>query len=142
MHGPFVLSSVPMDNEVAVNLELVGAFGMVVGTVATSKPVEVSAPTPEPPPKRDPPPRRDRDRDRDRDDRKDSGPKGKISVASKPPGTVYIDGRSTGRKTPLRAHSVKGGYHKVKVKYPDGSYSGEKRALVKPGVEVKLLFRQ
>ena len=68
---------------------------------------------------------------------------GIVSITSKPPGELYIDGKSTGMTTPVRGLSVEAGYHKVKIKYANTkTFSTEKRALIKPAEEVKIFFRQ
>ncbi|MDX9722155.1 MAG: PEGA domain-containing protein [Myxococcota bacterium] len=68
---------------------------------------------------------------------------GSISVQSKPPGTLYIDGKNTGMTTPVRALRVTAGYHDIKILDPEtGTFSQEKRTLVRPSVDVKLFFRQ
>lgn len=130
-----------------------GAQHNVVGALATSPAPGGEAPsaaataqTDEVPSTDTPPrsttPRRDDVRKPKDSSSSDTAGRGKISVASKPPGDVFVDGKDIGRKTPLNAFSVGSGYHKVKVRYADGSFSAEKRALVKPGAEIKLFFRQ
>jgi len=66
---------------------------------------------------------------------------GSLSITSKPPGKIYLDGVSTGRMTPVLNLRVPAGYVRVKVYFEESrSFSGEKRTLVKPNTEVKILF--
>jgi len=67
---------------------------------------------------------------------------GLLYVASKPPGEIFVDGKSTGKNTPVAGMPIEPGYHTVKVYFPKtNNYSSEKRKLVKPGAEIRLMFQ-
>ncbi len=50
-----------------------------------------------------------------------------LTVDSTPKALVFVDGRSTGKTTPLEEYEVKPGSHRIQVKWPDGQMSTVKR---------------
>jgi hypothetical protein len=93
------------------------------------KPPPDEAPPPPPPdaghrrdraPSRDAEPRPDRAREAATRDAGPVGDMGKLSVISNPWSTVSIDGRPTGRRTPLVNYDLSPGIHRVCLKTEDG----------------------
>ena len=66
---------------------------------------------------------------------------GKITVYSKPRGTVIIDGKDTGTAAPNTVEA-EDGRHEVQVKYEGGEVSEKKIVRVRKGSKIKLFFRQ
>lgn len=66
---------------------------------------------------------------------------GKITVYSKPAGTVIVDGKETGEKTPGTV-DLDVGRHEVQVKYETGTVSEKKIVRVRKGSRIKLFFRE
>lgn len=76
-----------------------------------------------------------------KDDKKDEKSPGKITVYSKPAGTVIVDGNPTGEKTPGTVE-LENGRHEVQVQYETGSTSEKKIVRVRTGSRIKLFFRE
>jgi hypothetical protein len=76
-----------------------------------------------------------------KEEKKDDDKKGKITVYSKPPGTVLVDGTETGEKTPGSVE-LENGRHEVQVKYETGGISEKKIVRVRTGSRIKLFFRE
>ncbi len=66
---------------------------------------------------------------------------GKITVYSKPAGSVIVDGKATEEKTPGTV-DLENGRHEVQVKYETGSVSEKKIVRVRNGSRIKLFFRE
>ncbi len=66
---------------------------------------------------------------------------GRITVYSKPGGTVIVDGNATGEKTPGTVE-LENGRHEVQVQYETGSTSEKKIVRVRTGSRIKLFFRE
>ncbi len=65
---------------------------------------------------------------------------GEITVYSRPRGTIYVGGSSTGEGTPGTV-SVDPGRHEVQVEYDGGELSETKTVRVRGGSRIKLFFR-
>jgi hypothetical protein len=65
---------------------------------------------------------------------------GFISVTARPPGMVYIDGKATGKLTPLWMYKVAVGSHQVEVRYSDGK-SKRTHVVVKAKRVVPILLK-
>lgn len=98
-----------------------------------------SAPPPPPPPRKAAEPAKKEEKKEEKKDEKESG--GKITVYSKPAGTVIVDGKETGEKTPGSVE-LENGRHEVQVKYESGSISEKKIVRVRNGSRIKLFFRE
>ncbi len=70
----------------------------------------------------------------------EKGP-GKVTVYSKPPGTIMIDGKKMEDKTPGTLE-VENGRHEVQVEYDGGGVSEKKIVRVREGSRIKLFFRK
>ena len=95
-----------------------------------------------PPPKAKPAPAKKAEpkkAEEEKKDEKESG--GKITVYSKPAGTVIVDGKETGDKTPGTV-DLENGRHEVQVKYESGTVSEKKIVRVRNGSRIKLFFRE
>lgn len=66
---------------------------------------------------------------------------GRITVYSKPGGTVIVDGNATGEKTPGTVE-LENGRHEVQVQYESGGISEKKIVRVRTGSRIKLFFRE
>ena len=86
------------------------------------------------------PPREDENAE-EKSEGDDSKSPGKITVYSKPRGTVIIDGKDTGTAAP-NTIDAEDGRHEVQVKYEDGVVSEKKIVRVRKGSKIKLFFRQ
>lgn len=75
---------------------------------------------------------------KEEDDEK--GP-GKVTVYSKPPGTIMIDGKKSSDKTPGTLE-VENGRHEIQVEYDGGGVSEKKIVRVREGSRIKLFFRK
>lgn len=75
------------------------------------------------------------------EEKKEGADPGKITVYSKPPGTIIIDGKNTGEKTPGTVES-ENGRHEVQVQYDGGEISEKKIVRVRDGSRIKLFFRE
>jgi len=71
----------------------------------------------------------------------DSADPGKVTVYSKPPGVIIIDGKNMGEKTPGTV-DVANGRHEVQVQYDGGEISEKKIVRVRDGSRIKLFFRE
>lgn len=82
-------------------------------------------------------------RDQDDDDEEDEldEDEGEITVYSRPRGTIYVGGSSTGESTPSTV-DVDPGRHEVQVEYEGGQMSETKTVRVRGGSRIKLFFRQ
>jgi hypothetical protein len=83
-----------------------------------------------------------------RRDRGRSGPSkdnqqgnGRVTVYSKPKGTVQVDGSARDQKTPGTIE-VEAGQHDIQVQFDDGSTSESKTVRVREGSRIKLFFRK
>ena len=76
--------------------------------------------------------------DKKEDDKK--GP-GKVTVYSKPAGTIMADGKSLGDKTPGTIE-LENGRHEIQVEYEGGATSEKKIVRVRDGSRIKLFFRE
>ncbi|MGM0557562.1 MAG: PEGA domain-containing protein [Myxococcota bacterium] len=66
---------------------------------------------------------------------------GRVTVYSKPNGTVLVDGSQTDEKTPGTVE-VEPGRHDIQVKFDNGDVSEKKIIRVRKGSRIKLFFRQ
>ncbi len=66
---------------------------------------------------------------------------GRVTVYSKPPGKIMVDGTGTGEKTPGTVE-VENGRHEVQVEYESGEISEKKIVRVRDGSRIKLFFRE
>ena len=64
-----------------------------------------------------------------------------MTVYSKPPGTVIVDGNKSAEKTPGTVE-VENGRHEVQVEYESGEVSEKKIVRVRDGSRIKLFFRE
>lgn len=72
---------------------------------------------------------------------KEEDKQGRVTVYSKPKGTVIVDGGSTGENTPGTV-DVKPGRHEIQVKFESGEQSEKKIVRVRKGSRIKLFFRE
>lgn len=93
-----------------------------------------------PPPRRPPPKKKETKKQEKKEDDKEKSP-GKITVYSKPPGVVIVDGDKKGEKTPGSVE-LDNGRHEVQVQYESGSMSEKKIVRVRTGSRIKLFFRE
>lgn len=77
------------------------------------------------------------------EEKKEDGAKepGKVTVYSKPPGVIIVDGSKSAEKTPGTVE-VANGRHEVQVEYENGEVSEKKIVRVRDGSRIKLFFRQ
>lgn len=77
------------------------------------------------------------------EEKKEDGAKepGKVTVYSKPPGLIIVDGAKSPEKTPGTVE-VANGRHEVQVEYEGGEISEKKIVRVRDGSRIKLFFRQ
>ncbi len=66
---------------------------------------------------------------------------GRVTVYSKPKGTVQVDGSARDQKTPGTIE-VEAGQHDIQVQFDDGSTSESKTVRVREGSRIKLFFRK
>jgi hypothetical protein len=66
---------------------------------------------------------------------------GRVTVYSKPPGKIMVDGKGTGEKTPGTVE-VANGRHEIQVEYESGEISEKKIVRVRDGSRIKLFFRE
>lgn len=66
---------------------------------------------------------------------------GRVTVYSKPKGTVQVDGNARDQKTPGTIE-VEAGQHDIQVQFDDGSTSESKTVRVREGSRIKLFFRK
>ena len=71
----------------------------------------------------------------------DSGETGRVTVYSKPKGTIQVDGSPKKQKTPGTVE-VPPGQHDIQVKFDDGNMSESKTVRVRKGSRIKLFFRK
>lgn len=95
--------------------------------------------TPTPPVRRPAPVAKKEEPAEKKEGAKESG--GKITVYSKPAGTVIVDGADKGEKTPGSV-DLDNGRHEVQVKYETGTVSEKKIVRVRTGSRIKLFFRE
>ncbi|MFP4597121.1 MAG: PEGA domain-containing protein [Persicimonas sp.] len=88
-------------------------------------------PSPRPSPRRREPPKEEKEEDT----------QGRVTVYSKPKGTVIVDGGGTGENTPGTV-DVKPGRHEIQVKFESGEESEKKIVRVRKGSRIKLFFRE
>ncbi len=74
-----------------------------------------------------------------KDDQKQGN--GRVTVYSKPKGTVQVDGNARDQKTPGTIE-VEAGQHDIQVQFDDGSTSESKTVRVREGSRIKLFFRK
>lgn len=68
---------------------------------------------------------------------------GFLGVSSSPRGIVYVDGASTGQRTPARRLEAEPGRREVRVLYDgSGELSEPKYVLIRPGVNTNVFFRE
>lgn len=68
---------------------------------------------------------------------------GYLGVSSSPRGIVYVDGESTGQRTPARRIELEPGRHEVQVMYDEAEELSEvKHVLIRSGVNTNVFFRQ
>ncbi|TVQ97285.1 MAG: PEGA domain-containing protein [Deltaproteobacteria bacterium] len=68
---------------------------------------------------------------------------GFLGVSSSPRGIVYVDGTSTGQRTPARRLEAEPGRREVRVLYDgSGELSEPKYVLIRPGVNTNVFFRE
>lgn len=68
---------------------------------------------------------------------------GFLGVSSSPRGTVFIDEKSTGRRTPARRIELEPGRHRVQIQYDEGSEMSEtKYVLIRAGTNTNVFFRK
>lgn len=70
----------------------------------------------------------------------DESDKGRVTVYSKPSGTIMVDGKNTGEDSPGTV-DVEPGRHQVQVRFGDGKESERKIVRVRKGSRIKLFFR-
>lgn len=75
-------------------------------------------------------------------DEEDEATAGHLGVSSSPRGTVYIDDKSTGRKTPARRIELEPGRHRVQIEYAEGEMSETKYVLIRKGTNTNVFFRK
>lgn len=73
--------------------------------------------------------------------REEESGEGRVTVYSKPRGTIVIDGKDSGKKTPNTVETEVG-RHEVQVRYEDGKLSEKKIVRTRKGSRIKLFFRQ
>ena len=73
--------------------------------------------------------------------KKEESGEGRVTVYSKPRGTIVIDGKDSGKKTPNTVETEVG-RHEVQVRYEDGKLSEKKIVRTRKGSRIKLFFRQ
>lgn len=79
---------------------------------------------------------------KDTDDEEDESTTGFLGVSSSPRGTVHIDDKSTGRKTPARRIELDPGRHRIQIDYGDGDMSETKYVLIRKGTNTNVFFRK
>lgn len=104
---------------------------MVELTGFSGKAGKAAPPTPRPPPKREA-------AEEKKEEKKEEA--GKVTVYSKPSGTIIIDGNKQSEKTPGTVE-VENGRHEVQVEYEHGEMSEKKIIRVRQGSRIKLFFR-
>lgn len=68
---------------------------------------------------------------------------GYLGVSSSPRGTVLVDGRDTGVRTPARRIELEPGRHEVQIRWDDSEELSEvKYVLIRAGVNTNVFFRQ
>lgn len=72
---------------------------------------------------------------------KEGSDPGKVTVYSKPPGTIIVDGTKMAEKTPGTVE-VANGRHEIQVEYEGGEVSEKKIVRVRDGSRIKLFFRE
>lgn len=87
-----------------------------------------------------PPPKKEEKKEEKKKDDKAKEP-GRVTVYSKPPGKIMVDGTGTGEKTPGTVE-VENGRHEVQVEYESGEISEKKIVRVRDGSRIKLFFRE
>ena len=98
------------------------------------------APAPKPAAKK--PEKKEKKEEKKKEEKKDDdGEGGKITVYSKPAGTVIVDGSEKDTKTPGTI-DLDLGRHEVQVKYETGTISEKKIVRVRKGSRIKLFFRE
>lgn len=70
----------------------------------------------------------------------EKGP-GKVTVYSKPPGIIMVDGEKSSDKTPGTLE-IENGRHEIQVEYDGGGVSEKKIVRVREGSRIKLFFRK
>lgn len=77
------------------------------------------------------------------DEEEEEATTGFLGVSSSPRGTVYIDEKSTGRRTPARRIELEPGRHRVQIEYDEGGEKSEtKYVLIRAGTNTNVFFRQ
>ena len=87
-----------------------------------------------------PAPKKEAKKEEKKKDEKAKEP-GRVTVYSKPPGKIMVDGTGTGEKTPGTVE-VENGRHEVQVEYESGEISEKKIVRVRDGSRIKLFFRE
>ena len=81
-------------------------------------------------------------REEPEEDEEESEEIGHLGVSSSPRGTVFVDGASTGQRTPARRIALEPGRHEVTVFYDDEDQMSEvKHVLIRAGVNTNVFFR-
>lgn len=77
----------------------------------------------------------------ERENKDDKGQTGRVTVYSKPRGTVLLDGEEKGEKTPGTIE-VEPGRHSVSVRFENGKEADNKVVKVRKNSRIKLFFRE
>lgn len=78
----------------------------------------------------------------DAEDEEDADQSGYLGVSSSPRGVVYVDGESTGRRTPARRIELEPGRHRVQIFYESKDEMSEtKHVLIRAGTNTNVFFR-
>jgi hypothetical protein len=73
--------------------------------------------------------------------KEEEGNVGRVTVYSKPRGTIIVDGEQKDEGTPGTVE-IDPGRHRISVKFRDGSRASTKTVRVRKGSRIKLFFRQ
>lgn len=83
-----------------------------------------------------------RGNDQDEEEEDENG-NGFLGVSSSPRGVVFIDEKSTGRRTPARRIELEPGRHRVQIQYDDaGDMSETKYVLIRANTNTNVFFRK
>jgi hypothetical protein len=85
--------------------------------------------------------RPDPEEEREKEAEEEEKGQGRVTVYSKPKGTIMIDGAAKGEQTPGTV-DVEPGRHEVQVKFEGGEESEKKIIRVRKGSRIKLFFRE
>lgn len=137
--GVLLPAGIPIHLRVAISEEKTRTFRFtlkpgemrVVVADIKNKGEVIAPPTPEKP-----------SRSAQADDDESEETTGHLGVSSSPRGTVYIDDKSTGRKTPARRIELEPGRHRVQIEYSEGDMSETKYVLIRKGTNTNVFFRK